>query len=58
MSKRCENCNEEIEENELGKLIGTVFKAKIAGENKKIYFCRDCQKDKDISDFKKGLESE
>ena len=44
MGKKCSICNEEIEEDELGKLNGTVIKKKIGEKNKFEYICSECQK--------------
>ena len=44
MAKKCKSCNEKIEEDELGKLKGTVIKVKVDNINEFHYLCSDCQK--------------
>ena len=44
MAHKCKECGGKIEEDELGKLKGTVVKIKKAGKNQLDYICSDCQK--------------
>ncbi len=44
MPRKCEICNEKIEEDEMGKLAGTIVKVKNKeGKNERRYICRECQ---------------
>ncbi|MEK6918795.1 MAG: hypothetical protein AABW73_02025 [Nanoarchaeota archaeon] len=54
MAHKCEFCKEKIEEDERGKIVGTIIKVRKAkGEkNEYKYFCNKCQKegkDKEIA---------
>ncbi len=44
MAKNCEVCGEKIEEDEFGKLKGTIVKVKKEGRNEFRYLCSDCQR--------------
>lgn len=55
MAKKCEICFEALEEDEIGKLNGTIIKVLKDNKNELRYICCDCQKSKDISDVKKEL---
>ncbi len=44
MAKKCKECGEKIEEDELGKLKGTVVKVKKGDKNELEYVCSSCQK--------------
>jgi len=46
MAKKCEICSEKIQEDELGKLQGTVIKIKSSGKKNELkYICSQCQKE-------------
>ena len=45
MSIKCEICKEKIEEDEMGKINGTMIKVKNSDNKNEIkYLCSDCQK--------------
>ena len=51
MTKKCELCNEKIEEDEMGKINGTIVKIKNSdNKNDFKYVCNDCQKNKEKFD--------
>lgn len=46
MTNKCEFCNERIEEDGRGKILGTIIKVmNEEGRNDKKYFCKNCQKE-------------
>jgi len=56
MAKKCEICDENLEENEIGKLDGTVIKIKKDNKNELHYVCSSCQKKKKIEEIRKEIE--
>ena len=57
MSNKCEFCNEKIEEDERGKIVGTIIKIKSEeekGKNEYKYVCSNCQKEGKDKELKKG----
>ena len=55
MPHKCEICNEKIEEDEMGKIVGTIIKIKNKdGRNGLKYICRECQINKKDKEMIKG----
>ncbi len=44
MAEKCILCNEKIENDDFGKIEGTVMKVKRDKKNKIVYACSECQK--------------
>jgi len=44
MVKKCDVCGNEIEEDELGKLKGSIIKKLVNNKNEFKYICSNCQK--------------